>query len=151
MPETERFIQLNNWMLNSAAWQATTVYERSLYLALKQRYNGFNNGDIAFSHREAQAALNCSNVPVIKAFNGLIQKGFIRAAQVGSFHWKKGGGAGGRSTRWVLTEYSLDHPMKSHSPERSFMRWKLEPERNQRCDDITPMVWPGHTMKARVV
>lgn len=151
LPEAEKFVQLHTWLLNSEAWKATSVYERSLYLELKRRYNGFNNGDIAFSHREAQAALNCSNVPVIKAFNGLIEKGFIRAAQIGSFHWKKGGGAGGRSTRWILTEYGTNYPEATISPERSFMKWKPTFEEKTRCDDVTRMVWPSHTMKARMV
>ena len=148
---SERFYQMNAWLTNSAAWRAASVYERSLYLELKQRYNGYNNGDIALSHREAQAALNCSNKPVIEAFKGLVSKGFIRAAQVGSFHWKKEGGAGGRSTRWILTEYGTDYPEKSISPERTFMRWKPSAEEKARCADSTPLVRPEHTMKEAMV
>ncbi len=148
---SERFYQMNAWLTNSPAWRAASVYERSLYLELKQRYNGYNNGDIALSHREAQAALNCSNKPVIKAFEGLISKGFIRAAQVGSFHWKKEGGAGGRSTRWILTEYSTDYPVKAISPERTFMSWKPNDQKKAQCADSTPYVCPEHTMKEVVV
>lgn len=151
LSRSERFYQMHVWVIESPAWKATTVYERALYWELKQRYNGGNNGDIALSHREAQAALNCSNVPVIKAFNGLIQKGFIRAAQVGSFHWKKGGGAGGRSTRWILTEYPTDIPDRALSADKDFMRWRPGSEKKSRYDVVTPMVCSRHTMKAGVV
>ncbi|RVI06478.1 hypothetical protein CN205_13910 [Sinorhizobium meliloti] len=151
IPPGDRFFQMHVWLVNSAAWRAANCYERCLYIELKQRYNGGNNGDIAFSHREAQEALNCSNKPVIDAFRGLVAKGFIRAAQVGSFHWKKGGGAGGRSTRWILTEYPTDYPVKSLSPGRDFMRWKPGSEENSRCAESIPMVCPRHIMKAGMV
>ncbi len=148
---SDRFFQMHVWLLNSPAWKATNVYERCLYMELKQRYNGTNNGDIALSHREAQAALNCSNRPVIDAFKGLLDKGFIRAAQLGSFHWKKEGGAGGRSTRWILTEYPTDYPVKSLSPDRTFMTWKPGDQKKSRCDDSTPYVCAEHTMKRSMV
>lgn len=148
---SERFFQMHNWLLNSGAWKATNVYERSLYFELKQRYNGSNNGDIAMSHREAQAALNCSDKPVKAAFKGLIEKGFIRAAQVGSFHWKANHTPGGRSTRWILTEYPVDLPVRSLVPEKTFMRWRPDQIKNARCDESTPMVGREHTMRAGVV
>lgn len=147
----DKFVQLFVWLLQSEAWQATTVYERALYLELKRRYNGGNNGDIPFSHREAEAALNCSNKPVKAAFEGLIKKGFIRATQVGSFKWKTGGGPGGRSTRWLLTEYQADLPVKTISPDRDFMRWKPGSEKKTRYAESTPMVGREHTIKSGVV
>ncbi|MDE4619614.1 hypothetical protein [Sinorhizobium meliloti] len=147
----DRFFQMHVWFLQSEAWRATNVYERSLYFELKQRYNGTNNGEIPLSHREAQAALNCSDKPIKAAFRGLIEKGFIRAAQIGTFHWKQGGGPGGRSTRWILTEYPVDVPLRSSIAEKSFMRWKPEPQKKARCDVGTPMVGREHTINHGMV
>ncbi|NKM57179.1 hypothetical protein GFL21_22065 [Rhizobium anhuiense] len=135
----ERFFQMHQWLLNSAAWKSTNVYERALYMELKQRYNGSNNGEIPLSRREAEAAMNCSDKPVIAAFKGLQEKGFIKVATRGSFHWKKGGGQSGRSTRWILTEYPIDYPVKSLSPERDFMRWKPADAIKARDDESSPM------------
>lgn len=151
LPASERFFQMHNWLIQSEAWKATNVYERSLYFELKQRYNGQNNGDIGLSHREAQEAMNCSNRPVMAAFDGLITKGFIRPARIGSFHWKKGGGAGGRSTRWILTEYPIDLPLRNLSPERTFMKWKPGDPKKSRYADSTPKVCREHTIEAPVV
>lgn len=148
---SQTFFQMHTWLVNSPAWRATNVYERSLYIELKQRYNGYNNGEISLSHREAAAALNCSDKPIRDAFKGLTEKGFIRVAQVGSFHWKAGGGPSGRSTRWILTEYPVDHPLKSLTAERGFMRWRPSPEEKSRYDKSTPMVGPGYTMDRRMV
>ncbi|MGO6830240.1 hypothetical protein ACC732_18570 [Rhizobium ruizarguesonis] len=135
----ERFFQMHQWLLDSDAWKATNVYERALYMELKQRYNGRNNGEIALSRREAEAAMNCSDKPVISAFRGLLEKGFIKVATRGSFHWKKDGGPSGRSTRWILTEYPVDHPLKSLSAERDFMRWKPVDRKKTRDDESSPM------------
>ncbi|TWA55645.1 hypothetical protein FB008_102213 [Sinorhizobium medicae] len=135
------------WLLSSEAWKATTVYERALYFELKQLYNGRNNGDIALSHREAECLINCSNKPVATAFEGLIQKGFIKVGMRGSFHWKNRA-PGGRSTRWILTEYPIDVPERSLVATKEFMRWR-PPE--QRYDDGTPLVCPKHTIKDAMV
>ena len=142
---SERYFQIHVWLLDSLAWKATNVYERALYFELKQRYKGTNNGDIPLSRRDAEAAMNCSDKPVKAAFKGLIEKGFIRVATQGSFHWKEGGGASGRATRWILTEYPVDVPERSLSPARDFMRWK--PQKKTRDDVVTPMGGREHPIK----
>ncbi|NTG12673.1 hypothetical protein G6L05_02785 [Agrobacterium rhizogenes] len=149
-PAGDRFFQMHQWLVMSEAWKAASVYERCLYMELKQRYNGNNNGDIALSHREAEAALNCSNKPVAEAFRGLVDKGFIKVAQIGSFHWKDKA-PGGKSTRWILTELAVDQPERSLVPTKEFMQWRPSVEEKQRYAHSTPMVRPGHTSEAAMV
>jgi len=146
----DRFFQMHDWLLRSQAWRAATVFERCLYFELKTLYNGRNNGDIALSHRQVQKLLNCSNKPVAAAFKGLLQKGFIRIAQIGSFHWKNGV-AGGRSTRWILTEYPVDLPERSLIATKDFMQWKPAQEGKQRCAVGTPLVGSEHTNDSSMV
>ncbi len=141
---------MHQWMVASAAWKAASVYERCLYMELKQRYNGQNNGDIALSHREAMHALNCSNKPVAEAFRGLIAKGFIKVAVEGSFNWKAKA-PGGRSTRWILTELAVDHPERSLVPTKEFMQWRPSAEEKQRYAHGTRMVVADTTIQERMV
>lgn len=115
------FVQLNRWMLESAAWKSLGPYSRCLYLEIKNRYFGFNNGGISFSHREAQRALNCSNKPVIKAFHELQKKGFIKPQQKGAFKGVP------FATTWILTELSQDIPVTILIPTKEFMFWNPEP------------------------
>ncbi|MEY9168254.1 hypothetical protein ABIE78_006373 [Sinorhizobium fredii] len=145
---SDRFFQMHVWLLNSAAWKATTPFERALYFELKQLHNGQNNGDIALSHREAAVLINCSNKPVAAAFKGLIEKGFIKVATRGSFQWKNRA-PGRRSTRWILTEYPVDVPERSLVATKEFMRWK--PEEKQRYAESTPLVCPKHTIDDAMV
>lgn len=118
------FLQMNYYLVDSPAWRACSPYERALYLELKRRYNGRNNGAISFSHRQAQEALGCSNRPIMAAFKGLQEKGFIRPAQKGSFDWKAHVSGKSRATTWALTEYPVDCPENSRVPSKDFMRWR---------------------------
>lgn len=124
--EDGHYFQMYEWFMRSTAWQAATVYERALYLEIKRRYNGRNNGDISLSHREAEALLDCSNTAVEKAFKGLQCKGFVKPQQKGSFGWKinKDGRSQGRATRWRLTELPQDLPIRELAGgTKEFMKW----------------------------
>lgn len=153
---TNRFIQVFEWVLKTEAWKALDVYERALYIEMKMRFNGSNNGDISMSHREAARILNCSNKPIAAAFAGLQDKGFIRAVQKGSFDWKSraDGTTAGRATRWRLTELPADVPFKCLSgPTQEFKNWRPEkqPEEKQRYAQSTPLVRQEHTIRGNMV
>lgn len=154
-----RYFQMHEWFMKSQAWEHASVYERALYLELKRRYNGKNNGDIPLSHREAEALLKCSNKPVATAFQGLQDKGFIKATSKGSFDWKvaRKGKNFGRSTRWELTELPRDIPERVLAGgSKEFMTWQPT-EKTAVCPEHTNgmptahhskiMVGRGHTMK----
>ena len=48
-----RFIQLFYWMFDTPAWKDLDAVSRAIYVELTARYNGSNNGRIAFSARQA--------------------------------------------------------------------------------------------------
>jgi hypothetical protein len=152
----EKYVALSDWLLKCPAWKACSVYERSLYIEIKRRYNGSNNGNIPLSHREAQRELNCTNRPILAAFAGLEEKGFIKPTQKGSFNWKTStGDVRGRSTRWELTEYPADFPDRVLSGgTKDFMRWTpsaTTQRKKTRYADSTPLVCPEHTISDTVV
>lgn len=127
-----RFFQMYEWLMRSVAWQYATVYEKALYIEIKRRYNGKNNGDISMSHREAQELLQCSNRPITAAFAGLQEKGLIKATVKGAFDWKvaRTGSGSGRATRWELTELPRDVPVKVLSGgSKEFMSWRPPTEK----------------------
>lgn len=134
-----RHIRLYEWELKSEAYQSLDVYARALLVEFKRRYNGQNNGGIAFSLNEMQTALGCSNKPVAKALVALQERGFVRLAQKGSFDWKARGRAPSRSSTWILTEHSIDLPLRTLTPgTKDYMRWKA-PSKNKRGYESTPL------------
>lgn len=115
-------IRLYEWLTESAAWQHLSTDGRALYVLLKQRYKGMNNGRIILSVRQAAENLNVSKTSASKAFSELQAHGFIEVVILGSFDSRKDG----RATEWRLTEHACD--VSGELPTKRFMSWT--PERN---------------------
>ena len=112
-----RFVQLHHWFLASEAWQSLKPGPRALYVELKRRYTGSNNGRISLSHREAAAALGVSRNTVGPYFADLQEKGFIRMTQAPHL----GPSGIGKASLWALEEEQTD----DLKPARmTFMRWR---------------------------
>jgi hypothetical protein len=142
------FVQIFHWIRKTEAWRSLGPYSRLLYIELRGRYSGVNNGDISMSYREAEELLNCSNRPVIVAFRELQDRGFIVPIQKGSFSWKVRFGEGGRATTWRLTELPADWPERSLSPSQEFKSWVPtdQPENKRRREKSTPMGCKKHAI-----
>jgi hypothetical protein len=101
-------------------------------LALAQRYNGYNNGEISMSVREAARLLHVAKDTATKAFRELEAKGFIRRNICGSFNWKIR-----HATTWILTEHAFGDQLAT----KEFARWQPEnlkagPNPETRCPRI---------------
>ncbi len=95
-----RFVQLPEWVQATEAWATLPPGPRALYIELKRRFNGTNNGDIYLSHRDAAAALAVHRNTVGPWFNILEERGFIRMTRAPHL-----GPVGvGRSSTWALAE-----------------------------------------------
>jgi hypothetical protein len=110
-----RFVKIEHYLLNCAAYRSLDTVARCLYLELKQRYTGFNNGQIALGVRTAADALGVSKNTAQRAFVALEDRGFIRVATPSSFDQKR------LSREWLLTELPDDRD--GTKPSKDFMRW----------------------------
>jgi hypothetical protein len=110
-------VRLYEWLTESAAWKHLSPEGRALYVLLKQRYKGMNNGRIILSVRQAAENLNVSKTSASKAFQELQALGFVEAVIVGGFDSRKDG----RATEWRLTEHPCD--VSGELPTKRFMNW----------------------------
>jgi hypothetical protein len=95
-----RFVQLPEWIMATDAWATLPPGPRALYVELKRRYNGANNGEIFLSHRDAAIAMNVHRNSVGPWFKVLEKRGFIymtRAPHLGP-------SGIGRASTWALAE-----------------------------------------------
>lgn len=83
-----RFIQLFYWMFDTPAWKDLDAVSRSIYVELTARYNGSNNGRIAYSARQAAEELKIGKATAARALINLQRHGFIVCEQRGAFHLK---------------------------------------------------------------
>lgn len=126
----KHWVQLPEWLLSSPAWQSLSVGARALYVEIKRRYKGGNNGDVRLSHREAASALGVHRNTVGPWFRELEALGFIR--QLEGPHLGPSGI--GQTARWALDEYDSDTDSKPAL--KRFMAWR--PKQNPRTKNGTP-------------
>lgn len=111
-----RHVQLPEWLQTSEAWGSLSVGPRALYVELKRRFNGSNNGSVILSYRDAAKSVNAHRNTVGRWFAELEARGFIIMAQAPHL----GPSGIGQSSHWTLTEY----PTNDMKPAtKDFVRW----------------------------
>jgi DNA-binding transcriptional MocR family regulator len=118
---TGRHVQLPEWLQASEAWRTMKPGPRALYIELKRRYNGRNNGAIILSHRQAADALNVHRNTVGAWFEELEARGFIWMAQGPHL----GPSGIGQASVWGLAE-EMTQDMKP--ARKTFMEWRENQE-----------------------
>lgn len=124
-------VQLHEWFQASEAWATIKPGPRALYIELKRRFKGSNNGAIYLSHRDAAVALNVHRNTVGAWFRELEQRGFIRLTVAPHL----GPSGIGEASVWALEEL----PTQDGKPAgKAFMRW------NEKQKPRTKIVPPRH-------
>jgi hypothetical protein len=116
-----QFVQLTHHILRSAAWQSLSPAAVSVYLALRYRYNGRNNGSIVLSVRDAAEWSNINKDTAGRALRMLVDRGLIECVTLGGFTRKVR-----HATEWRLLDVRCD--VTGALPSRAFQQWR--PQRN---------------------
>jgi hypothetical protein len=109
------FVPLFKSTMSSAAWRATSHGARSLYIALKWRYNTKLQNSVYLSTRKAAKELGSHRDNIRRWFRELQHYGFIVMVSPGCL----GVEGKGKAPHWRLTEE--DHI--GNLPTRDFLRW----------------------------
>lgn len=112
------WVQLEHYLIDSAAYRALSPNARAVYTDLKRRYNGKNNGLISFSTREAAACIGFTNDTGARALKELLDHGFVEVTEDSNFSRKV------RVARqYRLTEAADDRPGVSRIATKDFLKW----------------------------
>ena len=109
----KRFVLFDYEQIESQAFRYLTGGALKLLIMVRKRFNGINNGKISFSVREGRDLLGYSMNTVARYFDELVDKGFLRIKEKGSFSYKKR-----HATTWIITceEYN-------NQKSRDFKHW----------------------------
>ena len=110
---TERFVKLTYPLIESQAWRWLRPISQALYIELRRRYNGLNNGRISLSLSEAANILKASKSSISKALKQLETHGFIKLKKKGYF-------TGRMASEYALTDEQLD----GYPPTKEWRRWQ---------------------------
>jgi hypothetical protein len=99
----DRYFVLHHYMLKTDAWKSLSAAARAVYLQLGFRYNGANNGKLAFSVRDAAGECNLDKGTASRAFKELVDRGFIEETRHGGLSKKTR-----IASEWRLTAFKCD-------------------------------------------
>ena len=109
----ERFVKLTYSLIKSEAWKWLRPISQSVYIELRRRFNGSNNGKISFSLAEGARILRASKSTIQKALLELEEHGFIKLVKKGHF-------TGRMASEYALTDEQLD----GYPPTREWRQWQ---------------------------
>ena len=99
----DRYFALHHYMLKTDAWRALSAPARAVYIQIGFRYDGCNNGRIAFSVRDAASECGLANNTANNAFKELVALGFIEETRHGGLSRKTR-----IASEWRMTAFKCD-------------------------------------------
>ena len=76
-------------LLKSDAWRSLSGPALKVFLELHTRFNGSNNGKLVLSYSEASDTLHMGRASVRRAFEDLVEKGFVVLEREGNWYHRR--------------------------------------------------------------
>ena len=114
-----QFVPIPYPLAKSAAWRSLSGPAVKVYVELRSRFNGGNNGDLTLSLDEAARLLKLGKHTVTRALNELQEKGFITMTKRGSWYGRK-------ATEWAVS----DRMIGKNPPTNNWRRWRSDRAEN---------------------
>ena len=111
--DTEQYLPISYVMANSPAFRSLSGAALKVWVELRTRFNGRNNGRLTLSWDEAARILHMGKSTIGRAFEELEEKGFIAMTKRG--HWY-----GRMASEWAVT----DKPLDGHLATRAWKNWR---------------------------
>ncbi len=115
--DTEQYFTISYVWANSPAFRSLSGAALKVFIELRTRYNGRNNGRITLSWDEAARLLHLSKTTIGRALEELKEKGFIVMTKRGQWY-------GRMATEWAIT----DRPLNGHLATNAWKHWRPPPK-----------------------
>jgi hypothetical protein len=114
--KVEQYAPLSYPMLQSPAWRSLGGSAAKVFLELRCRFHGHNNGKLALSLEEAARLLHMGKATALAAFAELVEKGFVVCTRKGQWY-------GRLASTWAVTDKGVD----GNPPTNAWRQWKPGP------------------------
>jgi hypothetical protein len=118
--DNEQYFKIPYAMARSPAFRSLGGSALKVWIELRTRYNGRNNGDLSVSLDEGARLLSIGKTTIQRAFKELESKGFIKMTKRGQWY-------GRMATTWAVTDCSH----KGALATRDWKNWKPEPAKKK--------------------
>ncbi len=106
-----QYIRLPYAMVHHPAWRGLSSAAVKVFIELRSRFNGANNGKLSLSLEEGAGLLGMSKSTVARALNELRAQGLSSRRSMGN-------GTGGKPLRWRVTDQHYD----GYPPSRDWQK-----------------------------
>lgn len=117
---TEQWVPISYVMVRSPAWRSLSGPAVKVWVEIRSRFNGWNNGDLSVSLDEASRLLGMGKATAKRAFAELEEKGFLKMTKLGQWY-------GRMATTWAITDRSL----KGNLASNDWKHWRPPPKRQK--------------------
>lgn len=132
--KVEQYAPLSYPMLQSPAWRSLGGSAAKVFLELRCRFHGHNNGKLALSLEEAARLLHMGKATALAAFAELVEKRFVVCTRKGQWY-------GRLASTWAVTDKGVD----GCPPTNAWRQWQpgtvLKPNRKTKGGSPTE---PSH-------
>jgi hypothetical protein len=125
MEAGEQFAGLSYRLLNSPAWRSLSGPAAKVWLELRTRFNGGNNGQLCLSLEDAAGLLGMSKSTAQRAFRELAEKGFVKLVKQGAWY-------GRQATQWEVT----DRGRNGGQPANDWKHWSPPPKKSEKRNAV---------------
>ncbi len=108
-----QFVPIPHQMAKSPAFRSLGGAALKIWIELRSRYNGSNNGMLSLSLRDAAALLGMSQTTAKRGFDELIEKGFVVRRLRGQWYGRK-------AAEYIVTDRSY----QGRPPTRDWQSWR---------------------------
>ncbi len=121
-----QYIPVPYSMAQSEAFRSLKSVSVKVWIELRSRYTGFNNGNVHLSYRQAAKCLGIGRTSAQTAFHELEERGFIELMQIGHM-------MGRQATLWRITDQGYNgkqatNEWRKWKPGMSFRKTEIGPE-----------------------
>ena len=108
-----QYVPLPYSMLKSPAWRSLSGNATKVWLEIRRRFNGGNNGRLSLSLNEGSHLLGIDKATVFRALTELEEKGFLEMTERGQWY-------GHKATLWR----TIDKPCDGNRATREWEKWR---------------------------
>jgi DNA-binding transcriptional ArsR family regulator len=132
-----QYMVLSYSLLNSEAWRTLSGPAVKVFLELRTRFHGGNNGKLHMSLEEAAGLLKLGKATVMRAFKELEERGLILCTRRGQWY-------GRMASEWAVGDKGIDGVLPSYRwkqwrppgpPRASVLKWT---EKTKRGSEMKP-------------
>ena len=120
-----QYVKLPYQMLRSDAWRSLSGAAVKLYLELSTRFHGGNNGKLHLSMNEASEILGMGKATVGRAYQELMEKGFIALEVPGNWYSR-------RAHDWRITSKPTETKSGRVPPTLDWKDWRKPKVKKQK-------------------